>query len=91
MNGAQKNQSVVVTYTDGTTSTFTQNFSDWASPQNYTGETTVIANTNRISPNGQTQTLTVDVFGYTFPLTGARPQRASNCPPIATWYSWRSA
>ncbi len=80
VNGAQKNQSVVVTYTDGTTSTFTQNFSDWASPQNYTGETTVIANTNRISPNGQTQTLTVDVFGYTFSLTAGKTAASVKLP-----------
>ena len=35
VNGNQTNQSIVVTYTDGSTSTFTQSISDWAFPQNY--------------------------------------------------------
>ena len=72
VNGQQSNQSVVVTYTDGTTSTFTQNFSDWAIPQNYTGETTVAQMANRVSPNGQTQTINMYVFGYTFALTAGK-------------------
>ena len=61
-----------MTYTDGTTSTFTQNFSDWAIPQNYTGETTVAQMANRVSPNGQTQTINMYVFGYTFALTAGK-------------------
>jgi len=31
VNGAQKSQTLVVTYTDGTTTTFTQGFGDWSS------------------------------------------------------------
>src|SRR5208282_1511341 len=60
VNGAQTNQTIVVTYTDGTTSTFTQSFSDWANPQGFTGETTLLAASNRIAPNGQTQSLPVN-------------------------------
>ena len=72
VNGAQTNQSVVVTYTDGSKSTFTQSFSDWAHPQSYTGEATVIQTANRIAPNGTTQSGTFDVFGYTFNLTAGK-------------------
>ena len=72
VNGAQTNQSIVVTYTDGSNSTFTQSFSDWAIPQKYSGETTVIQTANRIAPSGQIQTGTFDVYGYTFNLTAGK-------------------
>jgi hypothetical protein len=72
VNGSQINQSVVVTYTDGSNSTFSQSFSDWATPKSFTGETTVAQMANRISPNGQTQTLAVNVYGYTFNLTAGK-------------------
>ena len=39
VNGAQPNQTFTVTYSDGTTQTFTQSISDWSDPQNYPGET----------------------------------------------------
>ena len=72
VNGAQTSQPVVVTYTDGSSSTFTQNFSDWAVPKNYTGETTVIQTANRIGSSGQTQNGTFYVYGYAFNLTAGK-------------------
>src|SRR5882757_343101 len=80
VNGAQTNQSVVVTYTDGTSSAFTQNFSDWAFPQGYAGENTVLAASNRIAPNGQTQTLGVNVYGYTLNLTAGKTLQSVKLP-----------
>ncbi len=80
VNGAQTNQSIVVTYTDGTTGTFTQNFSDWANPQKYTGETTVLSASNRIAPNGQTQTFGVNVFGYTLALAAGKTPASVKLP-----------
>ena len=80
VNGAQTNQSVVVTYTDGSTSTFTQSFSDWAHPQTYTGETNVIQTASRIAPNGATQTGTFYVYGYTFNLTSGKVATSVKLP-----------
>ena len=37
VHGNQANQTFVVTYTDGTTSSITQSLSDWFTPQNYRG------------------------------------------------------
>jgi len=79
-NGAQYNQTVIVTYSDGTSSTFTQNFSDWANPQGFTGETTVLAASNRIAPNGQTQNLAVNVYGYTLNLTSGKTLASVKLP-----------
>ena len=42
VNGSQANQTFTVTYTDGTTATFTQSISDWAVPQGYVGESTAL-------------------------------------------------
>ena len=80
VNGNQTNQAIVVTYTDGSTNTFTQNFSDWAHPQGYSGETTVIANASRIGPNGQTATPAVYVFGYTFNLNAGKAVASVKLP-----------
>jgi hypothetical protein len=80
VNGSQINQSVVVTYTDGSNSTFTQSFSDWATPKSFTGESTVAQMANRISPNGQTQSLAVNVYGYTFNLTAGKTVASVKLP-----------
>ena len=80
VNGAQTNQSIVVTYTDGTTSPLTQNFSDWCHQQGYTGETLVIATANRISPNGSTQTITCNLYGYTFALASGKTAASVKLP-----------
>ena len=37
VNGNQVNQTFVVTYTDGTTTSFTQSLSDWYTPQKLCG------------------------------------------------------
>ena len=55
VNGAQSNQTFTVTYTDGTTATFTQSISDWASPQNFFGETTAATTTYRDTSGGGRQ------------------------------------
>ena len=69
------------TYTDGSTSTFSQSFSDWfAGPKGYSGETTVIQTANRIMPGGGTQSGTVDVYGYTFPLTAGKTAASVRLP-----------
>jgi len=80
VNGARTGQSIVVTYTDGTTSTFTQSFSDWAIPQNYAGETVVAATANRVGPGGVVNTTPVDVFGYTFALTAGKTPASVKLP-----------
>ena len=48
--GNKTAQTFTVTYTDGTTSTFTQSMSDWGAAQNYTGETVASAMAYRLTP-----------------------------------------
>lgn len=54
VNGNQLNQPFVVTYSDGTTMTYTQSLSDWRTPQSYSGETWM-ALSYRITPTGAQQ------------------------------------
>jgi hypothetical protein len=71
-NGSQASQSFVVTYADGSTSTFTQGVSDWCGPQNYPGETLALAMTYRISPSSGTSALACNVYAYSFALTSGK-------------------
>jgi hypothetical protein len=68
-HGAQTNQSFVVTYTDGTTTTITQSLSDWwGPPKNFAGESQVLKMPYLVSPTGATQNIVVYVYGYTLPI-----------------------
>ncbi len=68
VGGAQPNQSFTVTYTDGTTQTFTQSISDWAAPQGYPGETTAVTTAYRDLSYGAKQGGTFRIYLYTFAL-----------------------
>ena len=68
VQGNQTAQTFTVTYTDNSTATFTQSFSDWANQQSYSGESKVITMSYRNLSGGNPQTLKVSVDGYVFVL-----------------------
>jgi hypothetical protein len=78
--GAQTNQSFVVTYTDGTTSTFTQTLSDWWASQGYPGETVVVSPSNIILSNGAVDAQPVNLYGYTFNLIASKTVASLKLP-----------
>lgn len=80
VNGAQTNQYVIAYYTDKSFTVFTQNFSDWAIPENYSGESTVLQMANRVTSTGGTQTLNVNVYGYSFALNSSKTLAAVVLP-----------
>ena len=69
VNGSQVAQVFKVTYSDGTSSTFTQNLSDWFTPQNFAGETKAMAMPYRDNGQGQKDNRTFYLYQYTFALT----------------------
>ena len=79
-NGNQLNQSFVVTYADGTSSTFTQSLSSWLSPQGYAGESTVSTMAYRVSPTGATSPGPVYLYGYRFALNNAKSVASITLP-----------
>jgi len=68
VNGNQVSQTFTVTYTDTTTSTFTQSLSDWYSPEMYAGESNVLDMAYRDHNNGTEAVATFHVYGYSFAL-----------------------
>jgi hypothetical protein len=83
LNGNQLNQSFVVTYTDGTTSSFTQSLSDWYTPQHYTGETIAATMAYRIKASGVTQAGPVYLYAYSFALNSAKVVQSITLPKNA--------
>jgi len=80
LNGSQVNQPFVVTYTDGTTTTFTQSLSDWGIPKNYTGESIAVTMAYRITPTGTTNTGPWYLYAYSFALNNAKTVKSLTLP-----------
>jgi hypothetical protein len=62
--GAQLNQAIKLNFTDGTSTTWTQSFSDWAAPQQYNGETTLVTSQYRNQGDGVRDSRSVSLYGY---------------------------
>lgn len=69
VTGAQPNQVFSVTYSDGTTQTFTQSLSNWTNSANNPGETIVHSMTYRDYWIGTTISGTANLYGYSFALS----------------------
>jgi hypothetical protein len=80
VNGNQANQSFIVTYSDGTTSTFKQSISDWFTPQGYTGEAAASTMAYRLTPTGATATGPFYLYGYALALNGAKTVASITLP-----------
>ncbi len=80
VNGNQAGLSFVVTYTDGTTQTVTQSFSDWRTPQGYAGEAKVVNTAYRDLGNGTKQAGAFTVFGYRIALNRAKTVQSITLP-----------
>jgi hypothetical protein len=80
VNGNQASQTFTVTYTDGTTQSFTQSVSDWAHPQNFAGESIAVSMAHRDLNNGTTQVRTVNLFAYSFTLNSGKTVKSVTLP-----------
>ncbi len=80
VNGYHLNQVFTVTYTDGSTTSFTQNVSDWALARGYTGESVALATPYRVLSSGATQTGTRNLYAYTFLLNSAKTLQSLTLP-----------
>ena len=70
-----------VTYTDGTTTTYTQNISDMQSPQSYSGETTVSQTHYRVQGDGSNAySAGWYIYGYTFALNSSKTVSSFTVP-----------
>ena len=88
-HGAQTNQSFVVTYTDGTTTTIMQSLSNWwgscnagvcAPPQTFAGESVVVKMPYLVTSTGATMNQVVYVYGYSFAINSAKTVKSLTLP-----------
>jgi hypothetical protein len=80
VNGNQLAQQFIVTYTDGTTSSFTQSLSDWHTPQQYAGESIVSSMPYRITASGGIDSRGFDLYGYAFSLNATKGVKSLTLP-----------
>jgi hypothetical protein len=81
VNGNHLNQVFKVTYTDGTTTSFTQCVSNWASaPQGYTGESLALTMPSYVLKTGAVQTATRNIYAYSFALNSAKTVQSLTLP-----------
>jgi predicted alpha-1,6-mannanase (GH76 family) len=80
IGGEQTAQPVIVTYTDGTTSQFTQSFSDWFSPSNNANETNAVVMQYRNDANGTQDNRPFTLYGYTFVLRSDKIVKSLTLP-----------
>jgi streptogramin lyase len=71
-NGNQTNQAMTLTFSDGTTETWTQSFSDWCGPQNYLGETIIQVQPNWVNQVGNVHSQTNYVYGYSYQIPAGK-------------------
>jgi hypothetical protein len=80
VHGNHVRQVFVVTYTDGTTDSFTQSMSDWTTPQNYPGESKALTMPYRVRALGSTLNGSVYLYGYSFPINSSKTVKAITPP-----------
>jgi hypothetical protein len=80
LNGNQTGQKFTVTYSDGSTAVFTQNMSDWFTPQNYSGESRAVPMNYRDNSTGTTDGEAFNLYGYSFTLNSAKTVKSITLP-----------
>ena len=71
-NGSRPNQQITLTFTDGSTDTWTQSFSDWCGPQNYAGETIIQMQPKWVNQVGNVHSQTNYVYGYAYQIPAGK-------------------
>jgi hypothetical protein len=80
VNGTQLAQKFVVTYSDGSTASFTQDISDWYKSSAYTGESVALSTAYRITPTGVTGPGPFILYGYQFKLDSTKTVASLTLP-----------
>ena len=80
IEGNQASETLTVKYTDGTSTKFTQSFSDWFNPQKYSGESEGVAMAYRNFDNGTKDQRTFNLYAYTFTLNPAKSVKSVTLP-----------
>jgi hypothetical protein len=83
-NGTQAAQTIKVNYTDGSSSTFTQSFSDWYVPSFNTNESFAVLMPYEVYGNGEKSSNgPFNVYGYVFALNNQKVVKSFTLPDNA--------
>jgi hypothetical protein len=80
IQGNQSSQSFTVNYTDGSSSKFTQSFSDWFTPQKFPGEFEGVAMAYRNYQDGTKDQRTFNLYAYRFALNSSKTVQSVTLP-----------
>ena len=80
VEGSQRAQTFTVTYTDGTTDTLTQHFSDWYQPQSFPGEERAVTMPYRNMADGSKDTRVFSLYDYGLALNSAKTVKSLTLP-----------
>ncbi|MGI4788669.1 MAG: basic secretory protein-like protein [Janthinobacterium lividum] len=80
INGSQMGQMLTVTYTDGTTDTLAQSFSDWFHPDSHPGESRAVKMTYRNIATGEKDARTFYAYSYGFALKSGKTVKSLALP-----------
>jgi hypothetical protein len=80
INGNQFGQALIVHYTDGSSAEVVQSFSDWYTPQNFTGEYEAAGMPYRNFDDGTKDQRTFSVYAYLLTLNGTKVVQSITLP-----------
>jgi hypothetical protein len=80
VNGGQENQPITLTFTDNSTAVWTQSFSDWCNPQNYSGEATIATASYRDNASGETNQTTNHIYQYSYTIPSGKTLKSITLP-----------
>jgi hypothetical protein len=80
VDGNQASQTFTVTFSDGTSTSFTQSISDWFTPQSFAGESIASSMAHRDNGDGSTDARTFDLYGYSFTLNNTKTVSSITLP-----------
>jgi hypothetical protein len=80
VNGNLASQHFIVTYSDNSTTTYTQSVSDWFTPQYYPGESVAFTSAYRDKYNGTKDLQTFLLYGYSFAVNPKKTVKSLTLP-----------
>ena len=80
VNGGQENQPLTLTFTDNSTAVWTQSFSDWCNPEDYTNESTIATASYRDNASGDTNQTTNHIYQYSYTIPSGKTLKSITLP-----------
>lgn len=79
-DGGQREQTVTITYADGSTTKIVQNFSDWFQPEDFPGEVRALRMPYRNLANGSRDPRPFYVYAYGLPIDASKAVKSITLP-----------